>query len=365
MTSTSPTTARHFTPLLTGTSQTSTTFTGQDGHAYGFYVVATDNVGNVEPTPTAAQAVTTVDATPPTSSVDPLPSTEASPSFPVTWSGQDNPGGSGLASYSIYVSTDGGPFQPLLLGTTATSTTFTGARGHAYGFYSVATDNVSNMEPTPSAAQASTEVLGSSTTTAATDASVSFSESDQPVMLSATVTSSGRHRRTRAPTPSRSSAGGSPIGSPVTVPVTSGAANATYTLPAGTPAGTYGIQAVFNGTPDFGGSSDTGHSLNVSPATTTTSAANASVPFSTADQAVPLSATISSPAGTVGEGTETFTILSGGSAPSGRRSPFPSPPAPRMPATRCPPELPPEPTPSRPSSTAHRTSAAPPTPDTR
>ena len=149
-----------FAPLLTGTGQTSTTFTtGKDGHTYGFYTVATDNVGNVGASPTSAQAATTVDATPPTSSVAALPSTEASPSFTVSWSGQDNPGGSGLASYSIYVSTDGGPFQPVLLGTTATSTVFTGSPGHGYGFYSVATDNVGNVQPTPSAAQASTEVV--------------------------------------------------------------------------------------------------------------------------------------------------------------------------------------------------------------
>jgi hypothetical protein len=45
-----------FTPFLTATTQTSATFTGQFGHTYGFYSVATDNVGNRQPTPTAAQA---------------------------------------------------------------------------------------------------------------------------------------------------------------------------------------------------------------------------------------------------------------------------------------------------------------------
>ena len=37
-------------------------FTGQIGHAYSFYSVATDNVGNIQPTPTAAQASTTIAA---------------------------------------------------------------------------------------------------------------------------------------------------------------------------------------------------------------------------------------------------------------------------------------------------------------
>ena len=31
----------------------SATFTGQTGHTYGFYSVATDAAGNVQPTPTA------------------------------------------------------------------------------------------------------------------------------------------------------------------------------------------------------------------------------------------------------------------------------------------------------------------------
>jgi hypothetical protein len=100
----------------------------------------------------------TIDAAPPTSSVNPLPPVTSTPSFPVSWSGQDDPGGSGIAFFDVYVSTDGGPFQPFLLDTTQTSATFTGALGHTYGFYSVATDNVGNRQATPAGAQASTFV---------------------------------------------------------------------------------------------------------------------------------------------------------------------------------------------------------------
>src|SRR5207248_9382029 len=42
--------------------------------------------------------------------------------------------------------------------TAATSATFSGAIGHTYAFYSVVTDNASNVQPTPGAAQASTTV---------------------------------------------------------------------------------------------------------------------------------------------------------------------------------------------------------------
>jgi RHS repeat-associated protein/uncharacterized repeat protein (TIGR01451 family) len=49
-----------FQPLLRHTTLTSTTFKGTLGHSYGFYGVATDNVGNVQATPAGPQAVTTL-----------------------------------------------------------------------------------------------------------------------------------------------------------------------------------------------------------------------------------------------------------------------------------------------------------------
>ena len=50
--------------------------------------------------------------------------------------GQD--AGSGIASYNVYVSDNGGHYAPLVTGTTATSTTFNGVNGHTYSFMSVA-----------------------------------------------------------------------------------------------------------------------------------------------------------------------------------------------------------------------------------
>jgi hypothetical protein len=105
-----------------------------------------------------APVVNTIDAGPPTSSVSPLPGTESSANFTVSWSGQDDPGGSGIASFDVFVSDNGGPFTPFLTGTTQTSATFTGASGHRYTFFSVATDNVGNRQPTPGTAQATTQV---------------------------------------------------------------------------------------------------------------------------------------------------------------------------------------------------------------
>ena len=106
-------------------------------------------------TPTATN---TIDSGVPTSSVSPLPATEP-PTFTVNWSGQDDVGGSGIAFYNVFVSDNGGAYTLFQNGTTQTSATFTGQVGHTYSFYSVATDNVGNVQPTPTTAQATTTVV--------------------------------------------------------------------------------------------------------------------------------------------------------------------------------------------------------------
>ena len=50
-----------FTLWQSATTQTSATYTGQVGHTYGFYSVANDYVGLVQPTPASAQATTKID----------------------------------------------------------------------------------------------------------------------------------------------------------------------------------------------------------------------------------------------------------------------------------------------------------------
>ncbi|HUY34489.1 MAG TPA: carboxypeptidase regulatory-like domain-containing protein, partial [Pirellulales bacterium] len=132
--------------------------------------------------PLATKTITnTIDAGPPTSSVAALPASETATSFTVSWAGTDDVGGSGIAAYDVFVSDNGGPFTAFQTATTATSATFTGVNGHTYGFYSVATDNVGNRQPTPTAAQASTTVTvlptSSVATLPATETSTSFTVS--------------------------------------------------------------------------------------------------------------------------------------------------------------------------------------------
>jgi Ca2+-binding RTX toxin-like protein len=157
--------------------------------------IATDQVSDQDPSQGIdpnKQALVTIDALPPASTVSPLPATSP-PNFTVSWSGHDDgePGGvspgSGIAFYDIYVATDGGPFAPFLLDTTQTSAAFAGQPGHTYAFYSVATDNVGNREPTPTAAEASTAVPAVGTQTGLASNLPNGSVYGQPVTLTATV----------------------------------------------------------------------------------------------------------------------------------------------------------------------------------
>ena len=145
-----------YTPLLTNTTDTSTVFSGQVGHSYVFFSVATDNAGNVEANPIHGQAITTIESNLPTSTVAALPA-QSPLSFSVSWSASGL-GGPGAPTFSVFVSDNGGPFSAFQTDTTATSATFIGQAGHTYGFYSVVTDSAGNVQATPTAAQATTSL---------------------------------------------------------------------------------------------------------------------------------------------------------------------------------------------------------------
>ncbi|MEZ5278482.1 MAG: hypothetical protein R3F07_19020 [Opitutaceae bacterium] len=102
----------------------------------------------------AKEALHTIDATPPTASVATLPDQSGS-DFTVSWSG-DDPGGSGVAWYDIYVSIDGGAWERWLKHMSETSADFAGASGHTYAFFAHATDGVGHATLLAPTAQAQT-----------------------------------------------------------------------------------------------------------------------------------------------------------------------------------------------------------------
>ena len=154
-------------------------------------------------------------------------------------------------------------------------------------------------------------ISAAGTTTAATNATATFSASAQSITLSATVTSPSGTVNSGTVTFTVLQ-GSTPVGTAATsATVSNGSASASYTLPAATAAGTFTIQAVYSGTASLTTSSDNTHTLVVSAAGTTTAATNATATFSASAQSVTLSATVTSPSGTVNSGTVTFTVLQG------------------------------------------------------
>jgi hypothetical protein len=87
-----------------------------------------------------------------------LPEAFGTADFIVRWTGSDDPGGSGVAAYDLYVSRDDGPYQHVVT-TAETSYTFTGESGSTYGFATRARDQVGNIEPMPTSPDAETLVI--------------------------------------------------------------------------------------------------------------------------------------------------------------------------------------------------------------
>jgi hypothetical protein len=77
----------------------------------------------------------------------------------VSWQGQDDPGGSGIGHYDVYVSTDGGPFELWVGDTTENTGELSVEVGRRYAFFSVATDNVGHRETPPDEPDAVTVVV--------------------------------------------------------------------------------------------------------------------------------------------------------------------------------------------------------------
>lgn len=103
------------------------------------------------------ETLNTIDAEAPTSEMDALQTTSRTLSLPLSWTGDDGDG-SGIASYNVYVSDNGGAFTLLLAGTTETSTVFAAENGHTYGFAVVATDNVGFVEGAALTAETTTTI---------------------------------------------------------------------------------------------------------------------------------------------------------------------------------------------------------------
>jgi len=122
------------------------------------------------------------DTLPPISSVEPLPPASGL-GFVVRWGGEDL--GSGIASYDVFYNVDGGPFTAWFIETLDTSASCAGTVGSTFGFAVRARDRAGNVEPIPTAPQATTLVV------AGMPVSGTVIDADGGMVVGATVTISG------------------------------------------------------------------------------------------------------------------------------------------------------------------------------
>ena len=87
-----------------------------------------------------------LDAAAPSSRLAALPATFAGTTVPLTWTASDDTRGSGLLSYDLYVSREGGPFQPVAQNIPTRSYAFTGLPNTRYDFFVLAQDTTNNQE---------------------------------------------------------------------------------------------------------------------------------------------------------------------------------------------------------------------------
>ena len=99
-----------------------------------------------------------VDNSPPASNVLPIPPQSHLPSIPVSWGPSGAP--SDLRDYTIYVKQDTGPYRVWRLNTPTTSDTLVPPQDHklhTFSFYSVARDQLGNIEAAPPVPDATTQ----------------------------------------------------------------------------------------------------------------------------------------------------------------------------------------------------------------
>ena len=146
--------------LLSNTPQTSFQIIGApNSNNYQFRAQASNNNG-VSFGPWSSAVGTTIDVTAPTGTLNPLPQFTNSTSFWVSWTGTDNAGGSGVASYNVQYQIDGGGWQNLIQNTPQTSFYVQNAQtAQRWGFRIQAVDNAGNQQAWSSTAQAQTTIL--------------------------------------------------------------------------------------------------------------------------------------------------------------------------------------------------------------
>lgn len=141
----------------TGTSATFDNLAPSDSWVE-FRVFADDNAGNTERRPSNPQAATRVISQAPVVTMTPLPAITNAANFVINWVATSAPGG--IASHDVQWQINNGGWADLLVGTTQTSFTVTGAQSEfTYAFRVRGRDRLGNVGSFPATPQAQTTVV--------------------------------------------------------------------------------------------------------------------------------------------------------------------------------------------------------------
>jgi uncharacterized repeat protein (TIGR03803 family) len=204
----------------------------------------------------------------------------------------------------------------------AASATYTLPGGTSVGTYSIhvsfaSTADYSGSDNSADVTFPALTVTTASTTVEATSQTATFNVADEPVTLTATVSSANGGTVNNGTVTFTVFNGATQIGSSATSgTVAGGSASATYTLPGGTATGAYTIHVTYSGGGNLAGSNNSGDVtfpiLTVGQAATSVEATAQSAIFSASSQPVTLSATVTSgTGGTPNSGTVTFSVYNG------------------------------------------------------
>jgi hypothetical protein len=177
-------------------------------------------VFNGQPPMSTSNVFNTIEAGTPVSAVQPLPPYTFSPTFDVSWLGDNVPGGLSIASYNIYVSVNGGPYNVWLENTTVNGAAYTGQPGNSYSFYSIAQDSAGDVQLTPTVADTTTYISTNVAPVIAQITNVTVTpDSAATVLIQATDTNGDQLTYSLA------------AGSPTNATITQTATNATFYWP--------------------------------------------------------------------------------------------------------------------------------------
>ena len=301
-----------------GSGSFSYTATTGDG-SYSFYTLATDNAGNAQAAPASAQTTTQLDTTAPSATASsPAPTNQTT--FTVSYTAADNSGDSGLAQVALYAQAPGqsGNGQVAVNvnfgGSGSFSYTATAGNG-SYSFYTLATDNAGNVQPTPAGAQTTTNVSsGTATTVAAptTDATSTAiaASSISSKLTGATSTATGTMTfkvfGPQASAPTTCASGGHAVGTAIV------GGSGTYSPSTGytpTSAGTYWWYASYGGdSANAASNSGCGTAMPSTVVTNTTTATATAPGTGTAGTAIAASSISSKLTGAASGATGTITF---------------------------------------------------------